>query len=92
MVLIEYSRTLPQEVDPYALREHISQVGVAELRAFFRAAARDVGQELDSAGLDLLVEEILGPQPHPAVISLADVSARAGILARAFFHNGADHG
>ena len=92
VVLIEYSRTLPQEVDPYALREHISQVGVAELRAFFQAAARDVDQEVDSGGLDLLVEEVLGPQPHPAVISLADVSARAGSLARGFFHNGAGHG
>jgi Effector-associated domain 1 len=92
VVLIEYSRSLPQDVDPYALRDQIKQVGVAELRAFFQVAARDVGKEVDGGGLDLLVQEILGPWPYPPIIRLAEVSAKAGNLARRFFKNGADHG
>jgi len=93
VVLIEYSRSLPQDVDPFALRDPIKQVGVAELRAFFQAAARDVGRAIDDGGLELLVQEVLGPLPHPRIISLADVSAQAASLARRFFAtNGADHG
>jgi hypothetical protein len=93
VVLIEYSRSLPQDVDPYALREPIKQVGVTELRAFFQNAAHALGAELDDGALDLLVQQVLGPPPHPQVISLAKVSALAANLARRSFQvNGAHHG
>jgi len=93
VVLIEYARLLPEDVDPYVLREPIEKIGVAELRAFLQNAARDAGQRVDDSGLDLLVQELLGSPPHPQTISLPAVSPLAGNLARRFFQaNGADHG
>jgi hypothetical protein len=85
VVLIAYSGSLPQDVDPYTLRDPISAIGVAELRAFLERVALDAGQVVDDEGLELLLQELLGPNPRPAELPLPAVSPRAGVLAHRLF-------
>jgi hypothetical protein len=84
VILIAHTRPLPEDVDPFALRETISHIGVAQLRAFFTKVAEDAGQAVDDAGLDLLVTELLGPGPPPSPLPIPMLLA-AGELARKAF-------
>jgi hypothetical protein len=85
VVLIAHTRPLPEDVDPFALRDTISHIGVTQLRAFFTKVAAAAGQAVDEAGLDLLMAELLGPGPPPNPLPLPSIAVRAAELARAAF-------
>lgn len=84
VILIAHARPLPDEIDPYALRDTTAFLGEAHLRAFFSKVAEAAGQQVDEAGLDLLVGRLLGPGPPPNPLP-ARVLVDAGALARAAF-------
>lgn len=85
VVLIAHTRPLPEDVDPFALRETISLIGVTQIRTFFTKVAAAAGQRVDEPGLDLLMTELLGPGPPPDPLPLGTLAVSAARLARAAF-------
>ena len=85
VVLIAHTRPLPEDVDPFALRETISLIGVTQIRTFFTKVAAAAGQRVDEPGLDLLMAELLGSGPPPNPLPLGTLAVSAAKLARAAF-------
>ena len=85
VVLIALSEPLPDDVEPYVLRDTVTHVDVPHLREFFKSVARDYGHTIDDAGTDVLLTELLGAGPHQAPFRLTEVGPQAVRLATRVF-------
>ena len=86
VTLLEFGGQLDAQVGLYALQEAVGRPSRSDCADFFRAAARhyDPGPVEDAVD-DELVTALLGPDGDGEHLSLAEVGARAALLARAAF-------
>lgn len=85
VILLEVDAPVPQELEDEALREDLGPGRLDDLRAFFDAAAKTTGEQLDQPAMDVLVTAVLGPPPHPGEFELREVGPRAAQVANQAF-------
>jgi hypothetical protein len=85
VVLLDYRRPLPLDVDPYVLQETLDPIGVDTLRTFFVDVGEQHGVTLASDVVDDLMTKLLGNPPYPDPLPIATVAPKAGRLAQLFF-------
>jgi hypothetical protein len=83
VVLLDFDRPLPVDVDPYTLRDQLVHLDVQDIRDFFQRVAQVNGQQIDNAGLEELIGRLLGPPPHPVPLPLWRLAPRLRLLVRA---------
>jgi hypothetical protein len=77
VVLLAFGRPLPDpNVDPYVLRDRLTDLPLCDLRGYFQSVAEMAGITLTSAQVERLVERLLGaPPPDPIRVKLLGVQA-----------------
>lgn len=85
VVLLDVDATLTGNLALEAVSEELTEARLEHLTCFFQSAAKAVGETVDKAGMNLLVEQVLGTGPHPGKFPLATVGPMAAKVAAAAF-------